>query len=324
MPPMTIVQAVNSALREEMRRDDRVVVLGEDVGKNGGVFRCTEGLVSEFPDRVFDTPLSEAGIIGTAIGMALYGLRPVPEIQFLDFIYPAFDQIVSEAAKMRYRSGGEYTVPMTIRAPYGGGIKGGLYHSQSSEAYFCHTPGLKVVVPSTPSDTKGLLLSAIRDPDPVMFLEPKKLYRAFREEVPEGDVTVPLGQARVRREGKDVSLFAWGAMVNVALDAAERAAKEKSVEGEVVDLRTLVPLDTPAVLTSVRKTGRAVIVYEAPRTGGYGAEVSAILAEKAIEYLRGPIVRVTGFDTPFPYSLEDVYMPNPDRVLAGIDKVMAF
>ncbi len=324
MPPMTIVQAVTSALREEMRRDDRVVVLGEDVGKNGGVFRCTEGLIGEFPDRVFDTPLSEAGIIGTAIGMALYGLRPVPEIQFLDFIYPAFDQIVSEAAKMRYRSGGEYTVPMTIRAPYGGGIKGGLYHSQSSEAYFCHTPGLKVVVPSTPSDAKGLLLSSIRDPDPVMFLEPKKLYRAFREDVPEGDVTVPLGQARVRREGKDVSLFAWGAMVNVALDAAERAAKEKNVEAEVVDLRTLVPLDTPAVLNSVKKTGRAVIVYEAPRTGGYGAEVSAILAEKAIEYLRGPIVRVTGFDTPFPYTLEDVYMPNPDRVLAGIDKVMAF
>ncbi len=324
MPAMTIVQAVNSALREEMRRDDRVVVLGEDVGRNGGVFRCTEGLIDEFPNRVFDTPLSEAGIVGTAIGMALYGLRPVPEIQFLDFIYSAFDQIVSEAAKMRYRSGGEYTVPMTIRAPSGGGIKGGHYHSQSSEAYFCHTPGLKVVIPSTPYDTKGLLLSSIRDPDPVMFLEPKKLYRAFREEVPEGDVTVPLGKARVRREGKDLSIFAWGYMVNVSLEAAERAAKEKNVEAEVIDLRTLVPLDAPAVLDSVKKTGRAVIVYEAPRTGGYGGEISAIIAEKAIEYLRGPIVRVTGFDTPFPYTLEDVYMPNPDRVLAGIDKVMAF
>src|SRR5213594_4036989 len=299
MPAMTIVQAVNNALREEMRRDDRVVLLGEDIGRNGGVFRCTEGLIDEFPERVFDTPLSEGGIIGSAIGMALYGLRPVPEIQFLDFIYTGFDQIVSEAAKMRYRSGGQYSVPMTIRTPFGGGIKGGHYHSQSSEAYFCHTPGLKVVVPSTPYDTKGLLLSSIRDPDPVMFLEPKKLYRAFREEVPEGEFTVPLGQAKVRRPGKDVS-------------------------AEVVDLRTLVPLDTPAILDSVKKTGRAVIVYEAPRTGGFGAEISAILAEKAIEYLRGPIVRVTGFDTPFPYTLEDIYLPNADRVLSAIDKVMAF
>jgi 2-oxoisovalerate dehydrogenase E1 component beta subunit len=323
MAQMTIVQAVNSALREEMRRDDRVVVLGEDVGRNGGVFRCTEGLLDEFPDRVFDTPLAEAGIIGAAIGMALYGLRPVPEIQFMDFIYPGFDQIVSEAAKIRYRSGGEYSVPMTIRTPFGGGIRGGHYHSQSSEAYFCHTPGLKVAVPSTPADAKGLLTASIRDPDPVMFLEPKKLYRAFREEVPEGDHVVPLGQARVRRAGKDVSLFAYGYMVNVCLEAAERAAS-KGIEPEVVDLRTLVPLDVEAVLGSVRKTGRAVVVYEAPRTGGYGAEISAIIAERAIEYLHGPIVRVSGFDTPFPYTLEDVYMPNPDRVLAGIDKAMAF
>jgi len=320
---MTMVQAINNALREEMRRDDRVVVLGEDVGKNGGVFRCTEGLIDEFPDRVFDTPLAEGGIIGSAIGMALYGLRPVPEIQFMDFIYPAFDQIVSEAAKMRYRSGGQYTVPMTIRTPYGGGIRGGHYHSQSSEAYFCHTPGIKVVVPSTPSDAKGLLTSSIRDPDPVLFLEPKKLYRAFREEVPEGEHTVPIGKALVRRAGKDVSLFAWGYMAQVCLEAAEKAAG-KGVEAEVVDLRSLVPLDVDAVLDSVKKTGRAVVVYEAPRTGGYGGEISALLAEKAIEYLRGPIVRVAGFDTPFPYALEDVYMPNPDRVLAGIDKVMAF
>ena len=323
MPPMTMVQAINNALREEMRRDDRVVVLGEDVGRNGGVFRCTEGLIDEFPDRVFDTPLAEGGIIGSAIGMALYGLRPVPEIQFMDFIYPAFDQIVSEAAKMRYRSGGQYTVPMTIRTPYGGGIRGGHYHSQSSEAYFCHTPGLKVVVPSTPGDAKGLLTSSIRDPDPVLFLEPKKLYRAVREDVPEGEHTVPLGQATVRRAGQDVSLFAWGYMVQVCLEAARKAA-EKGVDAEVVDLRTLVPLDLDAVTGSAKKTGRAVVVYEAPRTGGYGAEISALLAERAIEYLRGPIVRVAGFDTPFPYSLEDVYMPNPDRVLAGIDKVMAF
>ncbi len=323
MPAMTMVQAINNALREEMRRDDRVVVLGEDVGKNGGVFRCTEGLIDEFPDRVFDTPLAESGIIGSAIGMALYGLRPVPEIQFMDFIYPAFDQIVSEAAKMRYRSGGQYTVPMTIRTPYGGGIRGGHYHSQSSEAYFCHTAGLKVVVPSTPAEAKGLLTSSIRDPDPVLFLEPKKLYRAFREEVPEGEHTVPLGKALVRRAGKDVSLFAWGYMAQVCLDAAQKAA-EKGVDAEVVDLRTLVPLDLEAVLSSVKKTGRAVVVYEAPRTGGYGGEISAILAERAIEYLRGPIVRVAGFDTPFPYALEDVYLPNAERVLAGIDKVMAF
>ncbi len=323
MPQMTMVQAINNALREEMRRDDRVVVLGEDVGRNGGVFRCTEGLIDEFPDRVFDTPLAEGGIIGSAIGMALYGLRPVPEIQFMDFIYPAFDQIVSEAAKMRYRSGGQYTVPMTIRTPYGGGIRGGHYHSQSSEAYFCHTAGLKVIVPSTPSDAKGLLTSSIRDPDPVLFLEPKKLYRAFREDVPEGEHTVPLGKALVRRAGKDVSLIAWGYMSQVCLEAAAKAA-EKGVDAEVLDLRSLVPLDVDAILGSVKKTGRAVVVYEAPRTGGYGGEVSAILAEKAIEYLRGPIVRVAGFDTPFPYALEDVYMPNPDRVLAGIDKVMAF
>jgi 2-oxoisovalerate dehydrogenase E1 component beta subunit len=323
MTQMTMVQAINNALRLEMRRDDRVVVLGEDVGKNGGVFRCTEGLINEFPDRVFDTPLAEAGIIGSAIGMALYGLRPVPEIQFMDFIYPAFDQIVSEAAKMRYRSGGQYSVPMTIRTPFGGGIRGGHYHSQSSEAYFCHTPGLKVVVPSTPRDAKGLLTSSIRDLDPVLFLEPKKLYRAVREDVPEGEHTVPLGEAVVRRLGKDVSLFAWGYMAQVCLEAAQRVA-EKGIDAEVVDLRTLVPLDLEAILTSVKKTGRAVVVYEAPRTGGYGGEISALLAEKAIEYLRGPIVRVAGFDTPFPYSLEDVYMPNADRVTAGIDRTMAF
>src|SRR5438309_765511 len=322
MPAMTMVQAINNALREEMRRDDRVIVLGEDVGRNGGVFRCTEGLLDEFPERVFDTPLAEGGIIGTAIGMALYGLRPVPEIQFMDFIYPAFDQIVSEAAKMRYRSGGQFTVPMTIRTPFGGGIRGGHYHSQSSEAYFCHTPGLKVVVPSTPKEAKGLLTASIRDPDPVMFLEPKKLYRSSREEVPEGEVLVPIGEAAVRRPGKDVSLIAYGYMAQVCLEAAAKAA-EKGVEAEVIDLRTLVPLDEPKILASVKKTGRAVVVYEAPRTGGFGGEISAILAEKAIEYLRGPIVRVTGFDTPFPYTLEAVYMPNADRVRAAIDQIRA-
>src|SRR2546422_9760064 len=287
MPAMTMVQAINNAVREGMRRDDRVIVLGEDVGRKGGVFRCTEGLLDEFPDRVFDTPLAEGGIIGTAIGMALYGLRPVPEIQFMDFIYPGFDQIVSEAAKMRYRSGGQFSVPMTIRTPFGGGIRGGHYHSQSTEAYFCHTAGLKVVVPSTPKEAKGLLTSSIRDPDPVLFREPKKLYRSSREEVPEGEVTVPLGQAAVRRTGKDVTLIAYGYMAQVCLDAAAKAA-EKGVEAEVIDLRTLVPLDEPTVLASVKKTGRAVIVYEAPRTGGGGGGRQAGPPGEAGERTRRP------------------------------------
>jgi 2-oxoisovalerate dehydrogenase E1 component beta subunit len=300
------------------------VVLGEDVGVNGGVFRCTEGLFKEFGgDRVMDTPLAESGIIGTAIGMAMYGLVPVPEIQFSDFIYPAFDQIVSEAAKMRYRSGGEFTVPMTIRTPIGGGIRGGHYHSQSPETYFTHTPGLKVVVPSTPADAKGLLLASIRDPDPVLFMEPKAIYRTLKEEVPEHDYTVPLGKARIVRPGSSVSLIAWGAMV----EKCEKAAKELATEGiecEIVDVRTLVPLDEETILESVKKTGRAVIVYEAPRTSGFGGEISAILAEKAIEYLEAPIVRVTGFDTPFPYALESLYMPEAGRIREAVQKVVKF
>lgn len=324
MPMMNIVQAVNSALRTEMKKDDKVIVLGEDVGRNGGVFRCTEGLLAEFgPDRVIDTPLAEGAIIGSAIGMALKGLKPVPEIQFLDFIYPAFDQIVSEAAKLRYRSGGTWSAPITIRVPFGGGIKGGLYHSQSTETFFCHLPGLKVVVPSTPYDTKGLLISSIRDPDPVMFLEPKRIYRAFKEDVPEGEYTVPLSIAAVRREGKDVSVFSYGYMSRVCLDAAAKAA-EKGIDAEVVDLRTLVPLDVEAVLKSVKKTGRVLVAHEAPKFLGYGAEIAAIVAEKAVEYLKGPIVRIAGFDTPFPYTLEDVYMPSSDRILEGIEKLMTY
>ncbi|MBI3268832.1 MAG: alpha-ketoacid dehydrogenase subunit beta [Planctomycetes bacterium] len=324
MAILTVLQAVNAALKQEMRRDDRVVVLGEDVGKNGGVFRATEGLYDEFgSDRVLDTPLAESGIIGTAIGMALYGLRPVPEIQFLDFIYPAFDQIVNELAKFRYRSGGQYPAPVVIRSPYGGGIRGGHYHSQSSEAYFAHTPGLKVVIPSTPYDAKGLLASAIRDEDPVLFLEPKRIYRTVKAEVPDTEYTVPIGVARIAREGRSCSIFCYGAMVHVALEAAEKA-KEKGTEVEVVDLRSLVPLDEEAVLASVRKTGRAVVLYEAPRTGGFGAEISALIAERALEYLEAPIVRVAGFDTPFPYTLEHVYMPDARRVLAAVDRVMNF
>lgn len=320
MTTMTLLEAVTDALRTEMRNDDRVVVFGEDVGRKGGVFLATQGLQDEFgAERCFDTPLSECGIVGTAVGMALYGIRPVAEIQFLDFIYPAFDQIVSEAAKMRYRSGGEYTCPLVIRSPYGGGIRGGHYHSQSSEAYFCHTPGLKVVIPSTPADTKGLLIAAIRDEDPVIFLEPKRIYRTAKGEVPEGEHVVPLGKGRVVREGTDVTVVAYGAMVSICEKAAEEAQKRgRSIE--IIDPRTLVPLDEPLILESVKKTGRCVVVFEAPRTCSYGSEIAAIVAEKAIGHLEGPVVRVGGFDTPFPYALEHLYMPDVRRVLLGIEK----
>jgi pyruvate dehydrogenase E1 component beta subunit len=326
MATSTILQAVNNALKTALAKDDRVVILGEDVGKTGGVFRATDGLQAEFSEeRVFDTPLAEGGIIGTAIGMAIYGLRPIPEIQFLDFIYPAFDQVVSEAAKFRYRSGGEYTCPMVIRAPCGGGIKGGHYHSQSSEAYFAHTPGLKIVMPTTPADTKGLLLASIEDEDPVLFLEPKRIYhKKFKEEIPEGWYTVPLGKAAVRNEGTDVSVITWGAMVHVALEAAVKAQRDHDISVEVLDLRSISPLDVEAVLETVKKTGRVVIAYEAPRTGGFGAEISAIIAERAIEYLEAPIARVAGFDTPFPYTLEHVYLPDAGRILNAIDHVVNF
>lgn len=324
MPTMTLIQSVGDALRTEMRRDDRVVLLGEDVGYAGGVFRTTEGLQKEFgEERVMDTPLNESGIIGAAIGMALYGLRPVPEIQFLDFIYPAFDQIVSEAAKFRYRSGGKFTCPMVIRTPYGGGIKGGHYHSQSTEMFFTHTAGLKVVVPSTPADTKGLLIASIRDEDPVIFLEPKRIYRTVKGEVPEGDYTVPIGKARVVREGTDISVFAYGAMLHVAEEAATLAAAE-GVQVDLIDLRTLAPLDVDALLESVAKTGRAVIVYEGQKTCGYGAEIAATLAEKSIDYLKAPVLRVAGLDTPFPYTLEHLYLPDAPRVLRAIKKAVNY
>ena len=324
MPVWNIIQAVNDALRIEMRRDQRVVVLGEDVGKFGGVFRATSGLFDEFgPDRVFDTPLAEAGIIGSAIGMALYGLRPVPEIQFADFIYPAYDQIVNELAKFRYRSGGQYPCPVVIRTPYGGGIRGGHYHSQSPEAYFVHTPGLKVVIPSNPYDAKGLLSSAIRGEDPVIFMEPKRVYRAAKGEVPEGEYTVEIGKAKVVREGKQVTLLCYGAMVHTCLEAAQLAEKD-GFDPEIIDLRTLLPLDTETVLQSVRKTGRVVIAHEAPKTCGYGAELAALIAEKALLSLEAPIVRVTGFDTPFPYTLENEYMPSPDRVALAIKQTAQF
>jgi pyruvate dehydrogenase E1 component beta subunit len=318
----TLVQAVNSTLRQEMRRNGDVVVLGEDVGRNGGVFRATEGLYDEFgPQRVMDTPLSESGVVGVSVGLALYGLRPVAEIQFLDFIYPAFDQIVSELSKIRYRSGGEYSAPVVIRAPYGGGIKGGPYHSQSAETFFTHVPGLKVVVPSTPDDAKGLLTSAMRDPDPVIFLEPKRLYRSVRAEVPDGDYALAIGEASVARSGEDLSLITYGSMLPTALEASA-AAEREGISVEVLDLRTLVPLDRRAVLESVKKTGRAVVLYEAPKFMGYGAEVSAILAEEALDYLQAPVLRVGGFDTPFPYVHENIFPPSVARVAKAIRSVM--
>jgi 2-oxoisovalerate dehydrogenase E1 component beta subunit len=324
MPNLTLIQAVNDALKTAMRADPTVVVFGEDVGPKGGVFLATEGLTKEFGEqRCFDTPLSEDGIVGAGIGMALNGLKPVCEIQFQDFIFPAFDQIVSEAAKFRYRSGGQYTCPMVIRTPYGGGIRGGLYHSQSGEAYFCHTPGLKVVIPSTPHDAKGLLLASIDDPDPVLFLEPKALYRQVKGEVPEGKYKVDLSTLRTVREGRNVTVFCYGAMVPVCERAAAQAA-EKGIESLIVDLRTLLPLDEDGVLEAAKQTGRVVVVHEAPRFCGFGGEISAIIAEHAIEYMEAPVVRVTGFDTPFPNTLEHHYMPDERRVLDAIEHVANF
>jgi len=322
MPVMNIIEAVRDALRTEMRRDSKVVVLGEDVGKFGGVFRATSGLYDEFgADRVIDTPLAEAGIIGTAIGMALYGLRPVPEIQFGDFIYPAFDQIVNELAKFRYRSGGQYPCPVVIRTPVGGGIRGGHYHSQSPEALFIHTPGLKVVAPSNPYDAKGLLLSCLRQNDPVLFMEPKRIYRASRGEVPEGEYTLELGKAAVLREGTHCTVIAYSGMVSIAEEAAKKG-DAAGISIELIDLRTLMPYDIDTILTSVRKTGRCVIVHEAPRTCGFGAELIASIQERAIEHLEAPILRVAGFDTPFPYTLEHEYMPNADRVLGAVRQTL--
>ncbi len=318
MPQMNMVQAINDALRHEMRRDNRVVILGEDVGKVGGVFRVTQGLFDEFGDeRVIDTPLSEGGIIGSAIGMALYGLVPVPEIQFADFIFPAYDQIVSELAKYRYRSGGEYPAKLVIRTPVGGGIRGGHYHSQHPEAQFIHCAGLKVVCPSNPADAKGLLLASIRDPDPVMFFEPKRIYRAAKGDVPEGDYTVPLGKANVVREGKSVTVIVWGAMLYEALEAANQAASQ-GIEAEVIDLRTLWPLDIDTIIQSVKKTGRVVVVHEAPKSCGLGGEIVSLINEKAFLHLEAPPRRVTGYDTPFPYTLEMEYLPLAHRILPAI------
>ena len=325
MAVMNMIQALNDALRIEMRRDPRVILLGEDVGKLGGVFRVTLDLQKEFgTDRVIDTPLAEAGIIGSAIGMALYGLRPVPEIQFSDFIFPAYDQIVNELAKYRYRSGGEYPCPVTIRTPVGGGIRGGHYHSQSPEALFIHPAGLKVVIPSNPYDAKGMLLSAIRDEDPVLFMEPKRIYRASKGEVPDGDYTVPLGKAAVLREGSDVTLLSYGAMLHTVNEAADVLEKEDDTHAEVIDLRSLLPLDRETVLESVKKTGRVVVVHEAPRNCGFGAELIALIVEKVFLHLQAPPLRVTGFDTPFPYTLEHEYLPDVGRIRDAVKQVMQY
>jgi 2-oxoisovalerate dehydrogenase E1 component beta subunit len=321
MPEMTLIDAIRQGMDEELAHDPNVFIVGEDVGVRGGVFRATMGLFEKYgPQRVMDSPLAEASIIGVGIGAALYGLRPICEIQFADFIHPAFNQIINEAAKMCYRSNGEWTVPMVIRAPYGGGIGGGLYHSQSLEAFFTHTPGLKVVVPSNPRDAKGLLKSAVRDPNPVLFFEPKKGYRLIKGEVPEGDYLVPIGKAAVSREGSDVSVFAYGMMHYYTLQAAEKLASE-GIDVEVVDLRTLYPVDQESILTSVRKTGKALVVYEDNLTGGYGAEIAAIIAEQAFTDLDAPVRRLAGPDVPavpFSHPLQDWFMLNPEKIAAGI------
>lgn len=320
MAVMNMVQAINMALREEMEKDDRVVILGEDIGKDGGVFRITEGLLERFgPERIMDTPLAESGIVGAAIGMAVYGLKPVAEIQFMGFIYPAIDQIFSHAARIRSRSRGRFTCPMVIRAPYGAGIKAPELHSESTEALFCHMPGIKVVVPSTPYNAKGLLISSIRDPGPVVFLESTRLYRLIKEEVPEGDYAVELGRARVARQGNDITVVAWGSMLHRALQAAE------GFDAEVIDLMTLSPFDEETIYKSVKKTGRAVIVHEAAKTCGFGAELSASIAEQAILYLKAPVIRVAAYDAVMPLpKLEDYYVPNAQRIRKALNEVMKY
>jgi len=325
MAQMNLVEAVNRALREEMARDSSVLLLGEDVGKEGGVFRVTEGLQMTFgEERAIDTPLAESGIVGVAFGMALLGLRPVAELQFMGFLPPALDQIISHVGRIRNRSRGEYTAPLVIRMPYGGGIHAPEHHSESNEAILAHIPGIKVVIPSTAADALGLLKSTIRDPDPVIFLEPKRIYRAVKGDVPDGEHLVPLGVARIVRAGRDVTLVAWGAMVREAERAAEELAGE-GVEAEIIDPRTVSPIDAEAIVASVKKTGRCVVVHEAPRTCGLGAEISALLMEEALLHLRAPVMRVTGFDTVMPLPKgEHFYLPDVGRIVRAVGKVMAF
>ena len=325
MARLTIVEAVRDALNCEMANDERVIVLGEDVGVDGGVFRATDGLYKKYGQkRVIDTPLSESGIVGSSIGMAAAGLLPVAEIQFDGFTYPALDQLFSHAARLRNRTRGALTCPLVVRFPYGGGIRALEHHNESPETYFVHTPGLKVVIPSNPYDAKGLLIASIRDPDPVIFMEPKRIYRAIKEEVPEEAYTVEIGKAKITREGTDVTLIAWGAMVREAMKAADQAAPQ-GTSCEVIDVRTLNPCDWDTLLISAQKTGRVIVVHEAPRTLGFGAEISARVQEKALLSLKAPILRVTGYDTPFPYfKLENEYLPSTLRIMNAIDQVMKF
>lgn len=324
MPKLTMVQALNLALRQEMEKDDRVIVLGEDVGVNGGVFRVTEGLIDQFgEERSVDTPLAESGIVGMSIGMAVFGLRPVCEIQFSGFSYLAFHQMESHAARLRWRSQGRYHVPMVVRMPYGGGVRALEHHSESREAYYAHTPGLKMVIPSTPRNARALLVSAIRDPDPVVFFEPKASYRAFREEVPEEDETLPLGKSQIVREGEDVTMISYGAMMRPTLEAASELKEKDGIGAEVIDLLSISPLDDELFTESIRKTGRAVIVHEAARSFGPGAEIVARAMEKTFYYLEAPIVRVTGFDIPVPlFSREKEYLPGKDRIIRAAREVL--
>ena len=326
MARLNLVEAIDQALQQEMQLDPKVVVLGEDVGRDGGVFRVTEGLVQRFgEDRVIDTPLAESGIVGMAIGMAIAGYRPVAEIQFAGFAYPAYDQLVSHASRMRNRSRGEFTVPLVVRTPYGGGIRALEHHSESMEAVFAHVPGLKVVIPADPYEAKGLLAAAVRDPDPVIFLEPARIYRAIKADVPEEPYTLPLGKARVVREGRDVTVLAWGAHVRTLKEAAQRLEAEGAADLEIIDVRSLAPFDFETVIASVAKTGRAVIVHEAPRSGGFGAEISAQIMERAVLHLQAPVLRVTGFDTIPPLAkLEDYYQPDVDMVIEAVKTTLGF
>ena len=321
---LTLVEAINDCLHVELARDDSVMVMGEDVGRAGGVFRATVGLCERFgPDRCVDTPLAEAGILGTAVGLCMAGWRPVCEMQYDAFSYPSLEQLITHVGRYRWRTGGKMEFPLTVRMPYGGGVRAPELHDDSPETYYVHTPGVKVAIPSTPADAKGLLAAAIRSPDPVVILEPKLHYRTLRGEVPEGDLVVPLGKARLAREGEDLTLVAYGSMVPVAEAAADELAARARVE--VLDIRTLKPLDEAALLASAAKTGRVVIVQEAPRTCGYAAELAAILAEQAILDLRGPVLRVTGYDVPYPYwQIEDAYMPSVERVIAAAERLLEF
>jgi 2-oxoisovalerate dehydrogenase E1 component beta subunit len=325
VPVQTFVQTVARTLMEEMRRDERVVVLGQDVGKRGGVFLATEGLFDAFgPDRVIDTPLSEAAIIGAAVGMAVHGLRPVAEVQFADYVYPGFDQLVSQAAKLRYRSGGAFNAPMVVRMPAGGGVKGGHHHSQNPETHFVHTPGLQVVYPSTPRDARGTLRAALRSEDPVVFMEPKRLYRAVKEDVPDDpDFVLEVGKGTLRREGDDVVLISYGASMAETVQAAAALA-EQGISADVIDLRWLQPWDEALVLERVARTGRVVLVSEAPHTANVVSEVAATIAEEILDLLEAPPVRVTGFDTPYPYAQDRAYLPGTNRILAAVQHVLDY